>query len=140
MDKITIKGRLSLRFYNNGVLVKEDTGDNLIVSNGYAKLLSALSGTNDVGIEKIQAGTNGTSANSTDTAITNPIDITIISKVIANNKLTISFEFGAAQGNDTEISEFGIILKDTTLFSRKAWPTFTKIADLTINGTWVISL
>jgi len=90
MDKITIKGRLSLRFYNNGILVKEDTGDNLIVSNGYAKLLSALSGVNNVGIEKIQAGTNATSANATDTVITNPIDITITSKVLSGRNLIIS--------------------------------------------------
>jgi len=54
MEKIGIKGFLTLKFYDKGVLVKEDKGNNLIVGNGYAKLLSMLIGTNDIGIDKIQ--------------------------------------------------------------------------------------
>ena len=140
MDKIGVKGFLTLKFYKNGVLVKEEKVNNLIVSNGYAKLLSMLSGINDIGIDKIQAGTNGAGTLLTDSSINEPVDITITSQTITSGKLTIEFQFGADQGNGTTFCEFGIILKDGTLFSRRVWPAFAKIEELNINGTWEIKL
>lgn len=140
MDKIGIKGFLTLKFYDKGVLVKVDKGNNLIVGNGYAKLLSMLSGTNNIGIDKIQAGTESEFADNTNFEIATPVDIAITSRTVSNGKLTLEFQFGPDQGNGTTFCEFGIILKDGTLFSRRVWPAFNKIEDLTINGTWEIKL
>ena len=120
--------------------IKADKGNNLIVDNGYAKLLTMLSGTNNVGIDKIQAGTNGDDTFPTDQNIIDPVDIVITSRTVSNGKLTLEFQFGPDQGNGTTFCEFGIILKDGTLFSRRVWPAFAKIEDLTINGTWEIKL
>ena len=140
MEKIGIKGFLTLKFYDKGVLVKEDKGNNLIVGYGYAKLLSMLIGTNDIGIDKIQVGVESQPADGLDTQILSPVNLAITSREITNGKLTLEFQFGSAQGNGTTFCEFGIILKDGSLFARKVWPAFNKIEDLTINGTWEIKL
>jgi hypothetical protein len=140
MEKIGIKGFLTLKFYDKGVLVKEDKGNNLIVGNGYTKLLSMLSGVDGIGISKVQAGTEQEFADGTNTEIATPVDLAITSRTIAGGKLILDFQFGAAQGNGTTFCEFGIILGDGSLFARKVWPAFAKIEDLTINGTWEIKL
>ena len=140
-DKIGfIKGVLSLQFFEKGALIREEKANNLIVTGGYNALLSALKGDADKYIHKVQMGTRGTAPVAGDTAITGAIDITIISKTVVGSKLVITFEIGSSLGNGTTISEFGLICNDGTLFSRKAWAPFTKISDLTINGTWEINL
>lgn len=138
MDKINAKGVLKLEAFKDGVKVWELKDNNLIVTNGYLSLLQGLTGTANKSIDKIQAGTNGIIPASTDTAITDPLDLAITSTVITASKLTLTFGMDALTGNGMEVAEFGIILKDGSLFSRKSWTPFTKIADLTINGTWEI--
>lgn len=138
MDKINAKGVLKLEAFKDGVKVWELEDNNLIVANGYISLLQGLTGTANKAIDKIQAGTNGIRPASTDTAITAPLDLAITGTVITASKLTITFGMDALTGNGMEVAEFGIILKDGSLFSRKSWTPFTKIADLTINGTWKI--
>lgn len=140
MEQLKINGVLTLKAYKNGRLewVKKD--NNLIVSNGYISLLNALIGTANKYISKVQIGTNGITAVAGDTAITNPVDLTIDSTTITSSKLTINFSMDAATGNGTTFAEFGLILQDGGLFARKAWAPFEKIVDLTINGTWEINI
>lgn len=140
MEQIKLKGVLTLKAYNNGVLIWEQKDNNLIVTNGYLSLFGSLIGTANKYIQKVQAGTNGVAPALTDTAITSPLDLAIESTVITASKLTINFSMDAATGNGTTFAEFGLITAEGGLFSRKAWTPFEKIADLTINGTWEINI
>lgn len=141
MDKLKISGHLVIKARDkDGNILWEKEGDNLITSNGYLSLLQGLSGTANKNILKVQAGTNSTSTSTSDSAITNPLDLTIANFAISSSKLVISFNFGELEGNGQSWSEFGLICADGTLFSRKVVPTFTKIQDLSIEGIWTINI
>lgn len=135
-----LKGVVTLRFFDKGVLTSEQVAHNLIVSSGENALLSALKGDADKFIHKVQIGTRGDAPVAGDTFITSPVDIDILSKTVGSGKLTITFEIGSATANGKTVAEFGLICNDGTLFARKAWTPFVKISDLTINGTWEINL
>ncbi len=137
-DEICLHGRLSLEFNHNGQTWTE-SGDNMIVNTGRLGLFQGLASVANKFIAKVQIGTNDTTPALTDTAITAPVDITITSQTATPTGATIGFTIGSATGNGTTFNEFGLILADGTLFSRKSWTPINKIADLTINGTWVIS-
>lgn len=140
-DKIGfLKGVLSLKFYEKNVLIREEKANNLIVTSGINALLSGLKGDANKNIYKVQMGTRGDAPVAGDTSITGAVDIDIVTKTVSGSKLIITFSIGSGVGNGTTFAEFGLICADGTLFSRKAWPSFTKIADLTIQGTWEINL
>ena len=134
-----MKGSVSLKFYKNGVLFDEKTENNLIVTSGYNSLLRSLMSEN-YAISKIQIGTNETTPVSSDTTITNPVDLTISSYTIIDNVISILFNIDENTGNGTTFAEFGIIAGTNTLFARKSRKPFLKIADLTIEGVWKINI
>jgi len=140
MDKLELHGRLTLTTYLKGIKQKTVCGNNLIVASGYLALLQGLSGIANKTISKVQIGTNSNTPVSSNTVITNAVDIVITSKVATSTELIIKFAIGANTGNESTFQEFGLILADGTLFSRKSWPAINKIQDLTIEGTWVITI
>lgn len=140
MDKLKLKGILRLRFLYKGKLVHEYEDRNLIVNSGYLALFSGLGGIANKNIVKVQCGTNGTNPVVTDTTITNAVDLTINTFTPSSNNLIIKFQLGANDANGMTIAEFGLICADGTLFSRKSWQPFLKIADLSVEGTWTIKL
>lgn len=139
MDKISrLTGEVTLRFYKNGVFLKELCENNLIVQGGYDSLLDCIiSGNNN--ITKVQIGTNGIAPNINDTEITDPVDLTIASYVVSNNILSIYFNIDENTGNGTTFAEFGL-MAGSVLFARKSWTPFLKISDLTIEGVWKIKI
>jgi len=139
MEKLKLIGVLELRFFLKGKLIETKKENNLIVNSGYSALFSALSGTLNKNISKVQCGNNGSTPTLGDTIITDPVDLEIITKVASSSSLTITFQLGANDANGLTISEFGTICADGTLFSRKSWTPFLKIADLSVEGTWIIS-
>lgn len=139
-DKFNLLGFLELRGYQKGHLIWIKRGKNLIVTAGRQGLLECLAGTSNKNIAKVQAGTNATTTSLSDIAITNPVDITGLTFSSTAAALIISFDFGENMGTGMLVSEFGIILKDGTLFSRKTVTAFEKIAGLSVKGTWTINL
>ncbi len=134
-----LHGELELQFFVQGKLTRTERRNNLIVDAGYKALFAGLGGAASKNIIKIQAGTNGTAPASSDVAITDAVDLVISSFTSTANSLTIKFTLGANDANDLTIAEFGTICADGTLFSRKNWTPFLKIADLSVEGTWIIS-
>ena len=141
MDNLKIKGELELKFYKNGILIKTDKDHNLITAKGISYLLAGIRGTGTSHIiSKIAIGTNSANPSSTDTAITNPVDIVITSTEIAGSSMVIKFNIGALVANGVTISEFGIITRGDGLFSRRVVTPFLKNQDLTIECTWTINI
>lgn len=140
MEKINVSGVLTLKAYKKGALIWEKTDHNLIVNGGYNAILSCLKGDTGFDISKVKVGQDETGAHVEDTELLAPIELSITSKTIIGNKLVIEFVFGESVGNGTVWGEFGLFTTNGTLFSRKAWNPFTKISDLTLNGTWEINI
>ena len=139
MDKLNITGRLRLEGFLRGKKIWESEDHNLITSNGYIALLTGISGASNP-ITKVQIGTNGTEPTSTDEAITTPVDITSLTFVVSASSLVITFTIGSLVGNGTTFREFGLILDDGSLFSRRVVTPIAKISDLTIECTWTIKI
>lgn len=140
IDRLKVKGELELKFYKDGVLIKTDKDHNLITNNGYTSLFNSLSGNAVSTISKVQLGTNTTAANKNDTAITTPVDLTIVNKVVSSTSLVITFSIGSLVANNVMVSEFGLITSDNKLFSRRTVTPFLKIQDLSVEGTWTIKI
>jgi hypothetical protein len=128
MERMQLHGELELQFFLHGKLTHCEKRNNLIVDSGYKALFAGLGGAASKNIIKIQAGTNG-----------DAVDLVISRFTSTANSLTIQFTLGANDANDLTIAEFGTICADGTLFSRKNWTPFLKIADLSVEGTWTIS-
>ncbi|MDP4201423.1 MAG: hypothetical protein Q8861_01910 [Bacteroidota bacterium] len=139
MENMRLQGVLELKFYKNGELVHSESAHNLVVDSGYNALFAGLSGIANKHIVKVQCGSNGTTPTAGDTIITDAVDLLINSKITNPNSIIIHFTLGSTNANGLTIAEFGTICADGTLFSRKTWTPFLKIADLSVEGTWTIS-
>lgn len=140
-DSIKITGRLHLKVYENGVLVKEYNGKNLVVKGGKSLILNMMAtGSPSFFVQKVGFGTNATAPADGDNALTAAFIKPIASAVVASPDITFTFTLNSGEANGLAIAEFGLLSDTNILFARKTGITVNKTASVTINGTWIVSL
>ncbi|MGF6641780.1 hypothetical protein [Paraburkholderia sp. MM6662-R1] len=135
-------GVLSYRVYHRGVLVEQVEDHNLIVIGSQVTHAHLLGG--DVtgrSVTQIGFGTSGTTEVFGNTALTGAYVNNLAAPTYpASNQVSFGFALGTAEANGIAISEFGLLTTGGVLYARKtrALP-LSKLSDVTLSGTWVIS-
>jgi hypothetical protein len=142
-DVIPIKGIFSIKVYRQGVLIDETTEHNMVVNGGRDQIARLIAG-NVAGrsINRIAFGTNGTSPDAADTAITNQFVRPVNGFVYpAMGQVQIDWELPVNENNGMAIMEFGLLTVDGTLFARRTRQNpIYKESDISIEGHWTIVL
>ena len=139
-DRLTGKGTVTLKIYEDGKLREVQELHNLIVTVGKERVCQFLGNAAPSGLTQIQAGTNGMATSLTDTAIAGgatPVAFTTVSYP-APGSILINFTIGTGDANGITIQEFGLLTADSVLFSRIVRPAIVKTSAISIVGTWQI--
>ena len=136
-------GTLSYNIFQGGRLISSETGLNLVLK-GYQLALSRLIAGGDPaqwGITSIGFGTSAVAPNFNQASLTSSFvkDVDLIG--MPDAKTTVfSFSLGTTEANGMNISEFGLLTGNGTLFSRKTRTApIIKTSDIAIEGSWEIS-
>jgi hypothetical protein len=140
-DSAPTRGDFRMRVYWRGRLIEDYAEHNLIVNSARLAMAKLIAGAGTgKNINRIAFGTNAATPVLGDTAITSPY-IKAVSSISypANNKVEFGWALGTDEANGKEISEFGLVCADSSLFARKsrALP-INKGPDIAIEGEWVI--
>jgi hypothetical protein len=140
-DKKDIVGIFTMNVIKNGQVIKCVNEKNLVVNGGRNALAALIggSGGTDKPVTKIGFGTGTTAAALTDDELTGLFDKAIDS-VIYPQTGAVSFEWALdyAENNGVDITEFGLLCDDDTLFSRKVRDAITKTSAIRLEGIWTI--
>ena len=117
------------------------SASNLIVASGYQATAQALAGVEAARIARVAVGTNGTEPVESDTSTTNAVTVDI-SRVEYPQPTTVRFHFtvGYNDAVGMSIREFGLLLTDGRLFSRKVRTAIEKTQYMSIVGMWDINI
>ena len=142
IDKVpALRGEFSLIIRDkSGNIIEKFIDKNLIVNVAKTSLaqLASNAGPNKW-ISKIAFGTNGTSPDVGDTAITNSFLKSFTGVTYPEfNSVAFGWTLDYGDANGLNISEFGLLSNDSTLFARKTRTPITKSSDLQLQGVWKI--
>jgi hypothetical protein len=141
-ETIALHGKFYLRVYRKCVLVEEWGDPNMIV-NAARHLMARLisEGAENLFINRIAFGTNGSIPEASDTLITNQF-VKSLSGHSFPKTGDVQFDWllKDTENNGMAISEFGLLTADGTLFARKVrtYP-INKESDISLEGHWIIS-
>jgi hypothetical protein len=145
-DGLIIRGEFSIKVWKHlpdgrKILVDAYRDHNLVVNSGRALAAHHIAGDTLTNfITQVAFGTNGADPLPSDTQITGALIRDIDNhEYPAANSVQFNWGLPVDQGNGMEISEFGLLCVDGTLFARKtrAKP-LNKEDDLSIEGHWTI--
>lgn len=140
-DTLKVTGKLRLKVFENGVLIQDYEGPNLVVKGGKQSILNILdSGGPGFFIQNIAFGTNGTAPADSDNTITGAYQKPILGNVVLVPDITFNFDLLSGEANGMTIQEFGLMTNTAVLFARKTGISINKTASVTIAGAWTISL
>ena len=137
-----IRGEFSYTIYDKNRNVVEQYEDhNLIVNSSkvaLAYLVSNSSAQSKV-ISKIGFGVSSTIPTPNDTALTGAYvkDVKAYSYP-EPGRVSFTWELDYGEANGKNITEFGLICRDGSLFARKVRGALLKDSDLAVEGTWTI--
>ena len=138
-----MKGTLHLQILDSVTreVINEFIHRNLIVDAGYAATAQSLAGVAGAAITYVQVGTSTTQHAPSDTAITEPVQIPIISVEYPDFAARFNFQIDANTANGMSIAEWGLITRDGRLFSRIVRDEIIAKTDaIEILGAWTINL
>ncbi len=141
-QNLNLKGHLLIRVIevaSNKVLQAVEE-QNLVLTAGHKNIANLLGGDpSGKAITKIGLGVNGTQAQLTDTALSNPF-IKQISSVSYPEANSIKFDWAidASEANGMTVREFGLLNENDVLCSRKARTDIVKTPAVRLVGTWKI--
>lgn len=136
------RGRFDLHIFKNGVEIEHFVEHNLIVNSArtaMAHLVGSADSTKK--ITQFGIGTDGTEPELVNTGLTNLFKKNIDSVVYPeDDEYNVQFNFSLSvdEGNDMEITEFGLMCADDTLFARKVRKAISKDSDISLTGSWTI--
>lgn len=141
--QIRVKGKFQLLIYDaNDKLIEQYVDNNLVVNTGRQALAQKIGQAvaTDKHVTKISFGENGADPLVTDTALINPFT-QALDNVNFPTVDSVNFYFSLAleDNNGAEISEFGLLCEDNTLFARKARATIEKTDEIRLEGIWTIT-
>jgi hypothetical protein len=140
-DAAPTRGDFRMKVYRRGRLVEDYAEHNLIVNSARQAMVKLIAGAGTgKNINRIAFGTSGNIPVVGDTAITSPYIKTVGSiDYPANNKVEFNWSLGIDEANGKEISEFGLLCADGTLFARKSrTKPLNKNSDIAVEGQWII--
>jgi len=140
---LKIQGYISFNICDaDGNVLERFSGKNLVVDLGRESIAKLLAGEGtDKQITQISFGTGTTAADVADTTITNPTTKDLDGFSYPNSKsVTYEFSLGLLEGNGKDITEFGLLSEDDTLFSRKVrTQPIVKTSEMQItDGVWTL--
>lgn len=139
-DKFKLKGTVRLKIYENGVLIDEHVGSNLVVDRGYEMLFQRIVTNTAVTIDMVGVGSDGTAPASDNTDLATPFMKTITSiTLITPTSFKCDFTIGSGDANGITIQEFGLFMFGM-LFARKTGINIAKNPTISISGEWTIEI
>ena len=147
-DAITLKGHVHIKLQDeHGNIIKEEEGDNLIVTTGKAFVASALITAPSAYMTRVAIGTSSsaTSVGQTDLQGTELARVVATTSNPTSVTTLLSASFGAGVGTGT-IEEAGIFNATAagpasgTMFSRYLTGTYVKGASDTLTISWTITV
>lgn len=138
-----VSGTLRLSIYDiEGRLIKKLKGHNLVVNSGLAFVARSIGGDHTKSINRVAVGTGSDFAKSTDTSLTEAQFFSLEDFLPSyyNTNVVFRFVIDYAQAVGTTITEFGLVLSDDALFSRKVVEPIEKTSTIRIVGDWTINL
>ncbi len=140
-EKSGLRGVFRLKVWKKGVLIEEVEDDNLIVAGAKQAMTQLLAGQGGgKNLTSIGFGTNGNIPLPEDTALKDAF-VKKITKVSfpKMGEVEFSWDLLTTEANGKDIIEFGLLLEDGTLFSRKTRiKPISKDSDIALEGQWVI--
>ena len=136
------RGVFDLHIFKNGVEIEHFVEHNLIV-NSARTAMAHLVGSADATkkITQFGIGTDNTEPDLANTSLTNVFQKDIDSVVYPeDDEYNVQFNFSLSvdEGNDMEITEFGLMCADGSLFARKVRKAISKDSDISLTGSWTI--
>lgn len=152
VDKTTLRGEFHLKVYKGGKLIEDYKDKNLIVDSGFALVQQLLSSAaDDKHIDRIAFGEllsgEPVAPTAGQTEVPNRFDITTGGNDYkafdtvtfpTNRSVSFNWSLNGTQGNGHEISYFGLLNSEDTLFAAKSRPAITKTSDIVLEGTWIL--
>ena len=141
-DGLTLHGELEVAVVRHGLVVDWFRDNNLIV-DGARDMLAQLIAGDGAGnaVTDIGFGTNGDAASPDNTALTGGYWRSLTGHCYpAAGKVRFDFVLSTTEANGMAIREFGLRTSAGALFSRKARGTIEKNDDISLEGTWTITL
>ena len=136
-----VRGNFFMRVLDrDGNVIDTYEDHNMIVNLARIAMSQLVSeGTEDKIITKFAVGTNMATATPLDTDLTNIYRNNIISHSFPEDG-SVKFEWRLDydEANDMNITEFGLLCNDNTLFSRKVRSAIYKASDIAFEGEWTI--
>lgn len=135
------RGIFLLNIYHKDKLIERFEDDNLIVTVGRESVARLVGG--DVAgrsVTQIGFGTNGTTANPANTALTGAFVKAIDSHSYpVGTSVQFNFSLGTSEANGLSISEFGLLTSAGYLHARKVRNgPLLKDVDISLMGTWTL--
>ena len=138
IERLQLRGELALEILRGGKVVERWRSPNLIVNGGYERMAHLLAGDGDI-VSQIGVGEGSDAPEPTDTVLTNGFAKALASSSFpAAGRVQFTFSIGTTEANGLDITEFGLLCADDTLFARRTRSVIHKDSDMTINGTWTV--
>lgn len=142
-DTLKVRGEFRVEIIKDGKVIETYFDPNVITVVGRTQLAHLLGA--DVAsrsITKIGFGENTTAASSADTALSLSAFVKATGTVTYPTTTSVKFAFllGTGDANGLNITEFGLICADNTLFARKVRSAIAKTSSISLSGTWEIFL
>lgn len=136
-----LRGIFSMRVLGkDGRVVAEYRDDNMIVNLARQALAMLVSeGSPDKIISQFAVGTGTDVATPADTTLTNIYANQLVGHEFPENGVVkFLWRLGYDEANGLDISEFGLLCADGSLFSRKVRESIYKASDIAFEGEWSI--
>lgn len=142
-DELKLRGDIILRFYDaeTRAVFKVISFENLVVDAGKVNAIKLIAGDGSAAaVTTFGAGTSGTAAAGSDTALTSPFTKALEPGVTySGSKATFSYEVDPAEGNGKTYREIGLLNANGVLIARKVLDTpIVKTSSFGFNGEWAL--
>jgi hypothetical protein len=141
-DELAPRGDLEVGVYKSGLLLDWWEDKNLIIDGAREMLAHLIAGDGDGrAVTHIGFGTSATPPTPGDTSLTGAYWRELTGHTYPEaGKVRFSFVLSTTEANGLTIREFGLRTSNGALFSRKARGAIEKNDDISLEGTWTITL
>lgn len=141
-DALTLHGELAVVVLRGGEPIDGWRDNNLIVNDARVMLAELIAGdTAGNAVTQIGFGTDGSPASPNDNSLTSAYWRALSGHSFpSEGQVQFDFDLAINEANGKTIREFGLRTGSGALFSRKARGAIEKHDDISLQGTWTITL
>ena len=139
-DSSLPRGTIEYTIYKNGKAIEHTVDHNLVVNSGRNMLAKLVAGDSTASpISYIGFGTGLAPEAVTDIQLENQLLIEVDDYVISGNEVTFNWTLRTDQGNDLNISEFGLFSHNGTMITHQTrGKVIGKATDMLIQGKYIL--